>query len=79
MLFTKRNERGPDLRLVQWVTKTGNLLLQNARRDDARFTTLVQTRLCKDRFDVVLKRATSLFNSFCSNVERQVARFLLPV
>ena len=27
----------------------------------------------------VVKRATSLFNSFCSNVAKQVARFLLPV
>ena len=27
----------------------------------------------------VVKRATSLFNSFCSNVARQVACFLLPV
>ena len=26
----------------------------------------------------MVKRATSLFNSFCSNVARQVARFLLP-
>ena len=27
----------------------------------------------------VVKRSTSLFNLFCSNVARQVARFLLPV
>ena len=27
----------------------------------------------------VVNRATSLFNSFCSNVARQVARFLFPV
>ena len=27
----------------------------------------------------MVKRATSLFNLFCSNVARQVARFLLPV
>ena len=26
-----------------------------------------------------VKRATSLFNSFCSNVAKQVARFWLPV
>ena len=29
--------------------------------------------------NVVVKRATSLLNLFCSNVARQVARFLLPV
>ena len=34
---------------------------------------------CKGRFDVGGKRATSLFNYFCSNVVKQVARFLLPV
>ena len=27
----------------------------------------------------MIKSATSLFNLFCSNVARQVARFLLPV
>ena len=27
----------------------------------------------------VEKRATSLFNSFCSNVAKQAARFLFPV
>ena len=27
----------------------------------------------------VVKRATSVFNSFCSNVAKRVARFLLPV
>ena len=27
----------------------------------------------------VVKHGTSLFNSFSSNVEKQVARFLLPV
>ena len=34
---------------------------------------------CKTGLMWVVKRATSLFNSFCSNVARQVARFLLPV
>ena len=34
---------------------------------------------CKTGFMLVVKRATSLYNSFCSNVARQVARFLLPV
>ena len=34
---------------------------------------------CKTGLMWVVKRATSLFNSFCSNVARQVARLLLPV
>ena len=34
---------------------------------------------CKTGLMWVVKRATSLFNSFCSNVAKQVARFLLPV
>ena len=32
---------------------------------------------CKTGLMWVVKRATLLFNSFCSNVARQVARFLL--
>ena len=34
---------------------------------------------CKAGFMWVVKRVTSPFNSFCSNVAKQVARFLLPV
>ena len=34
---------------------------------------------CKTGLMWVVKRATSLFNSFCSNVARQVARFMLLV
>ena len=34
---------------------------------------------CKTGLMWVVKRATSLFNSFCNNVAKQVARFLLPV
>ena len=33
----------------------------------------------KTGFMWVVKRVTSLFNSFCSNVAKQVERFLLPV
>ena len=33
---------------------------------------------CKTGFMWVVKRGTSLFNSLCSNVARQVACFLLP-
>ena len=57
-------------------------LLQNElNRDVVRFTTHVQTCLATnqvvDRW--VVKGATSLFNSFCSDVAKQVACFLLPV
>ena len=34
---------------------------------------------CETGLIWVVKRATSLFNSFCSNVAKQVARFLSPV
>ena len=34
---------------------------------------------CKTGLIWVIKRTTTLFNSFCGNVARQVARFLLPV
>ena len=34
---------------------------------------------CKTGLMWVVKRATSLFNSFRSNLAKQVARFLLPV
>jgi len=33
---------------------------------------------CKTGLNVLLKRATFLFNSFCSNVAKQVARFCCP-
>ena len=40
----------------------------------------VNNLICfKTGFMWVVKRATSLFNSFCSNVAKQVACFLLPV
>ena len=69
--------------------KTYNLFCKIAAKcveysDIARFTTHVQTPFnnliyCKTGFMWVVKRATSVFNSFCSNVAKQVARFLLPV
>ena len=40
----------------------------------------VSNLICrKIGFMWVVKRTTSLFDSFCSNVAKQVARFLLPV
>ena len=51
--------------------------LQNELNSDvARYTTHIKPVLQQIR---VVKRATSLFNSFCSNVAKQVARFLFPV
>ena len=59
-------------------------LLQNELYDDvAQITTNIKPVLQQIRlltgFNEVVKRATSLFNSFCSNVAKQVALFLLPV
>ena len=42
------------------------------------FRNLQQPGLLQDRFEWVVKRATLLFNSFCSNVAKQVARFCRP-
>ena len=61
-----------------------NIAATELKSDFVRFTTHVQTcqqpDLVQDRFDVGGKtRKTSLFNSFCSDVARQVVRFLLPV
>ena len=74
------------------VRKTGNkkhaicfaTLLQNELKSDVpRFTTHIKPVLQKIRLLTGLndggKRATSLFESFCSNVAKQVACFLLPV
>ena len=48
----------------------------------ARYTTHIKPVLQQIRLLTglnLVKRATSLFNPFCSNVAKQVARFLLPV
>ena len=43
-------------------------------------TCLVTKKACEVFFfSCLVKQATSLFNSLCSNVAKQVARFLLPV
>ena len=68
------------------VRKTGNknratcfaTLLQNEvkkRRKTTLATSFVERQVCT----WVVKRASLLFNSFCSNVAKQVSRFLLPV
>ena len=72
--------------------KTGNkkratclaTLLQNKLNSDvARFITHIKSVLQQIRLltglNMGCKPASSLFNSFCSNVAKQVARFLLPV
>ena len=58
-------------------------LRQNELNNDvARFTTRIKPVLQQIRLLAglmwVVKRATSLFNSFCSNVAKQVARFCCP-
>ena len=78
--------------LVLRYGKTGNkkratcfatLLRNELNSDVTRFTTLIKPVnnliCCKTGFIWVVKRATSLFNWFCSNVTKQVGRFLLPV
>ena len=57
-------------------------LLQNERKSDvARFTThekkknLSSLLVARQVRTLVVKRATSLFNSFCNNGAKQVARF----
>ena len=42
-------------------------------------TCLVTKKRAKCFFSCLVKQATLLFNSFSSNVAKQVARFLLPV
>ena len=60
------------------ATSFAILLQKELNSDVERFTTHVRTFLA--RFvSWVVKRATSLFNSFCGNVAKQVARLLLPV
>ena len=59
--------------------KTVQLVLQNELNNDVkRFTikpVLQQIRLLTGLMMWVVKRTTSLFNAFCNNVARQVARF----
>ena len=43
------------------------------------FDPVLQEIRMQGLFSWVVKRATSLFNSFCSHVAKQIARFLLPV
>ena len=84
---------GEQSRLFLRVQKNGQrkratcltTLLQNELNIDvARFTTHIKPVnnliCCKTGLMLrVVKRTTSLFNSFYSNVARRVARFLLPV
>ena len=49
--------------------------LSYSKTSNKKRATLFVARQVRTR---VLQRATSLFNSFCSNVAKQIARFLLP-
>ena len=60
------------------------LLKNKLKSDVAHFTTHFQTCLeqqirLQGLFSWVIKSTTSLFNSFCSKVAKQVAHFLLPI
>ena len=61
------------------ATCFATLLRNELNSDVTRFTTHVETHLVTNEvsnvFAWVVKRATSLFNSFCSNVAKQVACF----
>ena len=91
----KRKERGaiksiktvlfPAKGPVKWTTKKQanfpETLLQNELNSDvARFTTHIKPVLQQIRLLTwLVKRPTSLFNSFCRNVAKQVARFCCPL
>ena len=74
---------------LTWITgqKIGReiTLVQNEFTSDVTsFTTDVQTYLLQVFFSQGVKHATSLFNSFCSNVAKKsytffVARFTVPI
>ena len=74
---------------LTWITgqKIGReiTLVQNEFTSDVTsFTTDVQTYLLQVFFSRGVKHATSLFNSFCSNVAKKnytfyVARFTVPI
>ena len=62
------------------ATRFATLLHNESNTDVARFVTHFRTLLLTNEglFSLVVKSATSLFNSFCSNLAKKVARFLLP-
>ena len=68
--FLKIRKNGQQKRVTCFAA-----LLQN----DLRIAMLAVLPCCKTGLMWVVKRATLLFNSFCSNVATQVARVLLPV
>ena len=79
--YLKNGKTGNKKRAICFTT-----WLQNELNSDvARFTTyenkpyITTLFLAKQGRTWVLKRATSLLNLVCSNVAKQVARFLLPV
>ena len=61
-----------------------SILPNELNSDDARLTAHVRTCLAANKvarffLSWVVKRTTSLFNSFCINVAKQVNRFSLPI
>ena len=84
-LNTKETTQNKTKAAVKRATKNVQLVLQHCCRnsDVARFTTHVRPCLARNkdaRFVFVGgKTSNTLFNSFCSYVAKQIARFLLPV
>ena len=87
-LNTKETIQNKTKAAVKRATKNVQLVLQHCCKP----SWIAMLRVLPPMFDPVLqeirlqglsswvvKRATSLFNSFCSHVAKQIARFLLPV
>ena len=87
-LNTKETIQNKTKAAVKRATKHVQLVLQHCCKP----SWIAMLRVLPPMFDPVLqeirlqglsswvvKRATSLFNSFCSHVAKQIARFLLPV
>ena len=87
-LNTKETIQNKTKAAVKRATKNVQLVLQHCCKPSwiamlrvlpPMFDPLLQEIRMQGLFSWVVKRATSLFNSFCSHVAKQIERFLLPV
>ena len=87
-LNTKETVPNKTKAAVKRATKNMQLVLQHCCKPSwiamlrvlpPMFDPVLQEIRMQGLFSWVVKRATSLFNSFCSYVAKQIARFLLPV
>ena len=88
-LNTKETKQNKTKAAVKRATKTCNLFcnitanqveyIAMLRALPPMFDPVLQEIRLQGLFSWVVKRATSLFSSFCSHVAKQIARFLLPV